>query len=55
VILTAGAAAGGEKEAFVVLTLWTLATLFFHALRFAWIAATARFETSSGSRSGREK
>ena len=54
-IMTAGAAAGREREAFVVLALWTLATLFFHALRFAWTAAAAGFETASGSLPGRKK
>lgn len=46
-IMTAGAASGREREAFQAIAAWTLATLLFHASRFAWVAASARIKPTS--------
>ena len=54
-IMTAGAASGREGEAFQAIAVWTLATLLFHASRFAWVAASAGIKPKSGSQPGGEK
>jgi len=51
-ILTVGAAAGHLEPAFVAIAGWTVATLGFHALRFAWIAVTRAREKLSAGEAG---